>query len=128
MTDAINLLAGKRVLLVEDHYVIATELAGMLRSLGATVIGPFPELLAATQAAADCDVALLDVNLRGVAVFPLATSLIGRGVPIALVTGFEASVLPPPFRDLPRVEKPVEAGPLCATLRRLLPKPEEPRA
>ncbi len=128
MTDSKNLLDGKRVLLVEDHYVIATELAGMLRRLGATVLGPYPELQAASAAAAECDVALLDVNLRGVAVFPLAASLLDRGVPIALVTGFEASVLPQPFRGLPRLEKPVEAGPLCATLRRLLPKPVEHRA
>jgi DNA-binding NtrC family response regulator len=116
-----QLLEGKRVLLVEDHYVVATEMAAMLRRFGAVVVGPFAELEPAMAASVDCDLALLDVNLRGAAVFPLAGDLLDRDIPVGLVTGYETAVLPPRFRDLPRVEKPVELGPLGAILRRLVP-------
>jgi hypothetical protein len=50
--------------------------------------------------------AILDVQLADGGVYPLADDLMARGVPVILATGFESAVLPPRFRDLPRLEKP----------------------
>ena len=113
-------LAGLRVLLVEDNYVVATELCAMLRGMGTTVQGPFGSLAAAAAGYDGCDVALLDVNIRDAPVFPLAERLIQSGIPVGLVTGYDASVLPARFRGLPLLGKPVDLASLEAALETMV--------
>ncbi len=82
---------GRRVLVVEDDIVIAMLLEDMLRELGCKVIGPantLPQAFTLAEANAVIDVAFLDVNLRGEAVFPLADTLQSRGVPMIFSTGY----------------------------------------
>lgn len=83
-------LAGKRVLLVEDEVLIAAMVVDMLEGLGATVIGPATSLEAGLSLAGseDIDVAVLDVNLRGKRIDPIAELLMARGVPVVFATGY----------------------------------------
>ncbi len=98
-----------RVLVVEDHYVIATELSTMLLQYGFQVIGPFGNVAAAMAATAQKpDVALLDINLHGSPVFPVADRLAQLGIPFAFTSGYETRVLPAAYRTVPRLEKPFE--------------------
>lgn len=68
-----QVLAARRVLIVEDEYTLADELRSELSRVGAVVIGPVGHLQGAidlVRAEKEIDVAVLDVNLRGEAVFP----------------------------------------------------------
>ena len=117
-------LRGRRVLVVEDEYIIAQETTEMLSNVGAETLGPVPAVADACQllAAADgrIDAALLDVSLRGEAVWPLVDELLARRVPVVLATGFDAAAIPPRYAALPRCEKPVGMRDLTRALERVL--------
>lgn len=102
-------LDGRNVLIVEDRYIIASEMADHVGRLGGHVIGPSPSVAHAKQLLEQgrVDFALLDVNLNGELVFPLAEAMAERGVPFAFLTGYDE--LPAPWRGRPRLEKPVSA-------------------
>jgi|SRR5689334_8699899 CheY-like chemotaxis protein len=102
-------LAGRRVLIVEDRYLIASEMADEVGQLGGRVVGPLRDVAAATEAALrePPDLAVLDVNLDGEMVYPLAETLKAKGVPFLFLTGYDADILPPAWRDRPRLSKPV---------------------
>lgn len=111
-------LAGRRVLIVEDRYLIASEMAEEVRRLGGEVLGPSPNVAAAV-AIIDreaIDVALLDVNLDGELVFPLADALAQKGVPFIFMTGYERDTLPAAWRDRPSLSKPLDPRALRARL------------
>ena len=112
-------LEGRCVLVVEDEYLIARNVARLVRSLGAKVLGPVGRLAEAQDLCRNgtFDGAILDVQLADGGVYPLADELMARGVPIILATGFESAVLPPRFRDLPRLDKPYDDD---EVLRRVL--------
>ena len=113
-------LQGLDILVVEDRYVIATELARVLRELGAGVVGPLARLPADTcLAGRSIDVALMDVELGCGTSFPLIDALAERGVPVALITGYAPGVLPWPYRGLPHLDKPVERDKLTQAVLRL---------
>lgn len=116
-------LAGCRVLIVEDRYLIAAELAHEVDRMGAEVLGPSATVAAAQEIVArePLDAALLDVNLEEELAFPLAEALLAKGVPFMFLTGYDSDVLPPEWRDSPRLAKPVnprllreELASLCA--------------
>lgn len=110
-------LAGLRVMVVEDQYAIAAEMHRLLEVLGVDVVGPFSGIEQAMVAARqDLDLALLDVNLQGIGVFPLAAELTRLGIPFAFVTAYGSSLLPPVYRSIPRVEKPVSQAALMTML------------
>ncbi len=90
-------LAGKRVLVVEDEMLVSLLVEDMLADAGCVVIGPFARLPAALTAARveAVDVALLDVNVAGEMVFPVAYALEERGIPFLFVTGYGQAALPP---------------------------------
>lgn len=113
-------LLGKRVLVVEDEWLVATAIEDMLCDLGCVVVGPFARVADALVAAREepVDVALLDVNVAGEQVFPVAHALEKRGVPFLFVTGYGESALP---RDRPHWEaqaKPFRLGRLTEYLIR----------
>ena len=118
-------LIGLDILVAEDHYVVAAELASLLRKLGAAVVGPVARLpLEPCLASESIDMALLDVELCGGTSFPLADELAERGVPVALITGYAPDALPSAYRDLPRLDKPVERDKLTAAILRLTARTE----
>jgi two-component sensor histidine kinase len=116
-------LTGTRVLLVEDNAVIGLDMAEGLEAAGAKVIGPVASLQQALGVAAGggFDVAVLDVNLGGEQVFPLADLLAERRVPYAFLTGYDASVMVPErLRSASALRKPIRVAALTALVRRLI--------
>jgi len=116
-------LAGSRILIVEDRYLMATEMAEEVRRLGAEVVGPSPDLAHATEIVGReaIDVALLDVNLDGELVFPLADILAEKGVPFIFLTGYERDTLPMSWRDRPSLAKPINPRELREQLVKAAP-------
>lgn len=115
-------LCGRRVLAVEDEYFIAEELAQVLRNAGATVLGPAPSVEAALDLirGAVPEAAVLDVNLCGEMVYPVADLLAARGVPFVFTTGYDRTALPERFAAVRRLEKPFDPPELLRELGRLL--------
>ena len=110
---------GRRVLVAEDEYLLAEDLREELERAGALVLGPVPtvrealELLAAEPAP---DMAILDINLGGEMVYPVADALRARGIPFIFATGYEPWSIPEAYKDVPRAEKPVEVRQLTSKL------------
>jgi len=103
-------LAGLRLLLVEDEYLIAKFLAEIVEELGAEVLGPVASVEDALELIAHCpeiDAAILDVNLRGETVYPVADVLIDRRVPLVFTSGYGRDALPSRYGDVDLFTKPV---------------------
>lgn len=116
-------LSGKRVLMVEDEYLIADALCSAFEMEDVRVVGPFPNVASAMQAldaGAKADVAVLDVNLNGERVFPLADRLMADNVPIVLTTGYDGDAIPRDYAHLERLQKPVHLNELFGCLKGLL--------
>ncbi len=104
-------LHDRRILVVEDEYLMAEELREALEDAGAHVLGPAPTVDAALRLLADGaapDAAILDVNLGGERSFPVADALAARGVPFVFATGYDAWALPLAYQGAQRCEKPVD--------------------
>jgi CheY-like chemotaxis protein len=117
-----RLLAGRRVLVVEDEYFLAEDLAKALKRLGAEVIGPVAdpqEGLDLLGRGTIIDAAVVDINLRGEMTFQIASRLRSRGIPFAFSTGYEKRVVPREFQDVEHWEKPVDAQAIARSLTRL---------
>ena len=114
------MLAGKRVLLVEDELLVAMLVEDMLADAGCVLVGPFARLPAALAAARveAVDVALLDVNIAGEMVFPVAHVLEERGIPFLFVTGYGRAVLPPDRPHWRACAKPFQPERLAECLAR----------
>ncbi|MBV6809942.1 response regulator [Xanthomonas campestris pv. pennamericanum] len=102
-------LAGRRILVVEDDYLLAESLNDLLVEAGVSVVGPIgnvPDALSLVASGQAIDGALLDVNVRGQAVFPVADALLERGVPFSFCSGYDRYTLPPRFAHLSYCMKP----------------------
>lgn len=114
-------LRGRRILIVEDDYVIAADIADMLGKAGAEPVGPVgweDEALAlAMDANQALDLAILDIDLHGHASYRIADALIARGIPLVFTTGFSTEALELHYRHYPKLEKPVSERALLAALR-----------
>ncbi len=112
-------LATLRVLVVEDDYFIADDMARALRSVGAELLGTVPTgevALALLSSEPRIDIAVLDINLRGQPVFPVAEQLRARNIPFVFATGYDEAAVPPAFSDVPHWEKPFDAHALARML------------
>ena len=111
-----------RVLVVEDEYLIRMLLEDMLADLGYDVGAAVGTIAEASALAAKDDfaAAILDVNLDGQQVYPVADILAKRGVPFLFVTGYGEGSLPEPYRTRPALQKPFQAEQLKSTLTGLL--------
>jgi ActR/RegA family two-component response regulator len=87
------MMANTRVLIVEDQYLLAADMADALTDAGFEVVGPAGTLDDAFILAdsGHIDVAVVDCDLRGKAVTPLVHALSARGVPTVMVTGYSES-------------------------------------
>lgn len=111
------------ILIVEDEFLIAMELAGSVRALGYAVVGPAPTVKAAEQLldVHQPDAALLDVNLHGTTVTPLAQRLRDAGIPFALVTASVGLALEnAELAAAPKLNKPCREEDLAQVLLHLL--------
>ncbi len=98
-----------RVLLVEDEPLVAMMMADFLEQLQCVVVGPCGDPFEALALLKDNDVdaAILDVNLGGEAVYPVADALSRLGVPFAFATGYGGELIDSRFADVTRLEKPI---------------------
>ena len=123
---------GKRLLVVEDEFVIALDLQNLLEAAGHEVVAlaaSVPDALALLAAGAGSrqeerrqplllDGAVLDVNLRGEPATPVAAALAARGVPFVFVSGYGAAGRPPGHEAAPVLAKPYSEGDLLELVGR----------
>jgi CheY-like chemotaxis protein len=114
-------LTGKRILLVEDEFIVAAMAEDMLTELGATVIGPANSLAAGLHLAETdtIDAAVLDVNMDGERIDPVAAALSARRIPIVFATGYGDDPLGRAHAALV-LDKPYTQDQLAAALARVL--------
>jgi CheY-like chemotaxis protein len=116
-------LSGRRVLVIEDEYFLADDIAHALKQLGAQIVGPVGELEEAAgvvEGDIAIDAAVLDVNLHNDMVFPLARVLRDRKVPFVFTTGYDRASITPEFQDVRRWEKPVDISAMARDLAVLI--------
>jgi CheY-like chemotaxis protein len=114
-------IPGKRVLVVEDEVLIAEMVVDMLKDLGATVVGPATSLAEGLALARSekIDAAVLDVNLRGESIDPIAELLQGRGIPVLFATGYGMAAASS-RRNAPVIDKPYTQERLASALARAM--------
>jgi CheY-like chemotaxis protein len=115
-----------RILLVEDEALIALMLEDMVESMGCAVTGLAPriDLGVALADTGQFDVAILDVNVAGQNVEPVADRLSARGVPFIFATGYGEAGVPLRYRGRPVLAKPFHAEQLEAAIQQALANPE----
>ncbi|WP_147023606.1 response regulator, partial [Microvirga aerophila] len=110
---------GRRVLIVEDEYFLADDLGRALTQLGAEVLGPVAtreEAFDLLSTGERIDLAVLDINLQGESVFPVADTLIEQGVPFLFATGYNQAAIPAQYQQVLRWEKPFAPEALAQAL------------
>lgn len=114
----------KPILLVEDEPTVSMMLADMLLEFGHTVDGPYSRYSDAMGAARanDLHAGVLDVNVGGEKVYPLAAILAKRNIPFVFVTGYSPDSIDPRFTHIPVLQKPIERQALLAVLAGSQPK------
>lgn len=104
----VNMSEPRSILIVEDEPLIAMMLEDFLESMGHTVRGTcdsVKDALAETEKGG-FDLAILDVNLKGESVWPVAAALRERGTPFVLASGGHVEPPPAEFKNAPMIEKP----------------------
>ncbi len=109
-------LKGNRLLLVEDEALVASMMTEALNEIGFEIIGPFGRMDYQLGAAVsgEIDAAILDVNIGGELVYPIAEILAARDIPFAFVTGYSEENIDEKFAKVPVMQKPVERKALQA--------------
>lgn len=120
---ASTLLKGWKVLIVEDQFLLAEEMSGIIRGLGGQVVGPFATTEASLQLlrTTRVDLAILDINLDGEQVYVVAEELRNHNIPFFFATGYEPWVVSLQFQDAPHLEKPVNSFSLIQAIGKLDP-------
>jgi CheY-like chemotaxis protein len=111
-----------RIFVVEDEVLIRMLFEDMLEELGHKVTcaaSLFDEALAMARTC-ECDVAILDVRLAGIEVYPVAEVLAERGIPFVFASGMTGTEIPAQFRGRPTMQKPFEADRLKDVLAQLM--------
>lgn len=120
MEAANSALSGKAIMVVEDEYLIAINIETTLMDMGAEVIGPFSHVdtaLEALEAGKPAPhAAILDINVRGRPVFPVAERLSERNIPFVFATGYDNWVIPQALSHVRRFEKPTDPALLARAL------------
>jgi CheY-like chemotaxis protein len=111
-----------RILVVEDEYLIRMLMEDMLADLGYEIAAAVGSIKEASEFAAngDFDVAVLDVNLDGQEIYPVADIMTKRGKPFVFVTGYGENSLIETYRDRPALQKPFQVEQIKAVLDKLL--------
>lgn len=106
-----SLLGDRAILVVEDDYLIATDLRLQMEDEGATIIGPAGTVDDALQLLDDrstrIDAATVDINIRGTESYLLADALTARAIPFVFVSGYSRSDIPARFEGAAFCEKPI---------------------
>lgn len=114
-----HILPGKRVLIVEDNPIIAYDISDLVEDTGAEPVGPALNVAAGMKLVAEnhLDAALLDIDLGGDYVWPIAEALERNQVPFAFVSAqCSADMMPESFRSRPCIHKPAKPDDIVKTL------------
>jgi CheY-like chemotaxis protein len=111
----------RRVLVVEDEILIGMLLEDMLGDLGYAIAATASRVEEAAALARDgeFDAAILDVNLNGQDVYPVADILAARGIPFVFATGYGERGLPSAYQHRPTLQKPFQQETLARHLAEL---------
>jgi CheY-like chemotaxis protein len=114
-------LAGLRILVVEDEFLVALDIERMVQDSGAEVVGPVGTLEEALAKAGTerLDGAILDVNIAGRKITPVALALRERGVPFILSTGYGPKGLDPELAEAPSLHKPFDERQATALMQQV---------
>ena len=114
--------SGGAVFLVEDEVMIRMMVADMLEELGYSIAAEVGEIDQAIRLAriASFDIAILDVNVNGKLISPVAEVIAARNRPFIFATGYGTQGLPPEYRDRPALQKPFQMETLAAMIERTL--------
>jgi CheY-like chemotaxis protein len=122
-TSPATAVVGRHLLVVEDEYIIASDLALWLEGNGAQVLGPagsVEDALALLETDAMPDAAVLDVNLGDERVYPVADALEAAHVPFVFLSGYDAKAMPERYKDAPCCSKPLNRDVLLRAIARVL--------
>jgi CRP-like cAMP-binding protein/CheY-like chemotaxis protein len=118
-----NVARQPEILIVEDNFLTAAEVSDIVRDCGYHVAGTVARLNRGLDLLAEkpIDGAIIDINLDGTYSFPLVAELARRKVPYFFLTSYPDAIIPPDFRDAPRLAKPADREQLRSALDALLP-------
>ena len=110
------------VLIVEDEYFLADDLARGFADKGISILGPVPSI---DQAMAiverqKVNLAVLDIALDDSKVYDVADALIAQDVPVLFVTGYDRDAIPDRYADVPMCQKPASAKDVIMALERIV--------
>lgn len=112
-------LRGRTILIVEDEYYLAHDMVREFERDGAAILGPVSNVedaLDLLEAAASLDGAVLDINLQGEMVYPVAEALRARSVPFVFATGYNENHIVPEYRRTTCCQKPIDPGSVARAL------------
>jgi len=120
-----GLLQGKRILVLEDDFYLATDEKALLERAGARVVGPFGIACKERDilSAGEIDGAVVDINLGKGPSFDLSRVLGEQGIPFVFVPGYDEAAIPDELSPVPRLEKPVRERELISTLAKIIAEP-----
>jgi CheY-like chemotaxis protein len=104
-------LRDRRILVVEDEFLIAMNLVEALESAGSVVVGPVASVdkaISKIESEAHIDAAVVDVNLGGVLALPVADMLVARKIPFIFTSGYEDNVLKTRYSQVKNCLKPYQ--------------------
>ena len=111
-----------RVFLVEDESLVAMLIEDMLDEIGYSLAGHASSVTEGVNLAqrVDAEVCILDVNIAGVSVFPIAEVLAARGIPFLFSTGYGAAGIPPRWAGYTVISKPFDISTMAQALQALV--------
>jgi CheY-like chemotaxis protein len=118
MNGMADVLRGVQLLIVEDEYLLARDMADYFESIGVQIVGPagtVSDALALINSH-EVQVAVLDINLRNERVYPVAEMLTQKQIPFVFASGYGSELEPQAYEDIPRCIKPVDFAVLSKDL------------
>ena len=114
--------SGGSIFLVEDEVMIRMMVADMLEELGYSIAAEAGEVSDALRLAqsVEFDLAILDVNVNGKVISPVAELITARNRPFIFATGYGSSGLPAEYRDRPALQKPFQIETLARAIEQAL--------